>query len=165
MALPVDPSNQEKSNGSQRVLLLLVLSVAAAGLILFLWQGSGKRQAPAATVHLGFGARERAYAPNVHVENVALSRAENYLHQEVTTLQGDLINSGDQGVRSVEITVEFADEMNQVVLRESLISSAPQPIASRGARAFEISFERIPASWNRQSPVLYVTGLELAQQK
>jgi hypothetical protein len=165
MSLPVDPSQLQKSSGSQRVALLLAVSVAAAGLLLFSWLGSGRRETSSAPMHLGFGSVERAYAANVHVENVALSRAENYLHQEVTTLQGDLVNSGDRAVQSAEITVEFADEMNQVVLRESLISSAPQPIAPKGSRAFEISFERIPSSWNRQSPVLYVTGLELTRQK
>lgn len=165
MSLPVDPIRQEGNSGSQRVLLLVAASVAAAGLFLFLWQGSGKHDAPSAPAHLGFGPTERSYAPSVRIENVALSRAENYLHQEVTTLQADLVNSGDQAVKSVEITIEFADEMNQVVLREFLISSAPQPVAPKGSRAFEISFERIPPSWNRQSPVLYVTGLELARQK
>jgi len=165
MSLPVDPSQQEKSSGSQRVALLLAVSVAAAGLIFFSWLGSGRRETTSAPARLGFGPVERAYAANVRIENVALSRAENYLHQEVTTLQGDLVNSGDRAVQSVEITVEFADEMNQVVLRQSLISSAPLPIAPMGFRAFGISFERIPSSWNRQSPLLQVTGLELTRQK
>jgi hypothetical protein len=165
MSLPVNPSQQDQSGGSRNVTLLAAISVAAAGLILFAWIGTGRKPAPAAPAHLAFGPAERSYAPNIHTENIALSRAENYLHQEVTTLQGDLINSGDRSLQKVELTVEFADAMNQVVLRQSLISSAPQPLVPKGTRAFEISFERIPSSWNGQSPAINVTGLELTLQK
>jgi hypothetical protein len=164
MSLPVNPSPQEQS-GSRNVTLLAAISVAAAGLILFAWFGTGRKPVPGVPAHLAFGPAERSYAPNIHTENIALSRAENYLHQEVTTLQGDLINSGDRSLQKVELTVEFSDAMNQVVLRQSLISSAPQPLVPKGTRAFEISFERIPSSWNGQSPVIDVTGLELTSQK
>ena len=165
MPLPVDASREDKNGGSRNVVLLAAVSIAAAGLILLVWLGSGTKPTPSAPAHLAFGLAERSYAPSIRAENVALSRAENYLHQEVTTLQGDLVNAGDRSLQSVELTIEFADEMNQVVLRQSLISSAPQPLAPRGSRSFDVSFERIPSSWNGQSPVINVTGLELAQQK
>jgi hypothetical protein len=165
MSLSVDSSPEENSGSSRRVLLLAAVSIASAGLVLFLWLGSGRHEAPSTPMHLPFGPVERSYAPSIHIDNTSLSRAENYLHQQVTTLQADLVNSGDRSVQGVEITVEFADEMNQVVLRQSLISSAPRLLEPKGSREFEISFERIPSSWNRQSPVINVTGLELARQK
>jgi hypothetical protein len=160
--LPGAPSPPEESGGSRRVLVLAV-SVAVAALLLFVWLGTARRPAPSAPAHLAFGAVEQSYAPNVRVENVAMSRAENYLHQEVTTLQGDLVNSGDRSLQSVELTIDFLDEMNQVVLRQSLISSAPQPLAPKGSRAFEVSFEHVPSAWNMQSPAIHVTGLQLAR--
>ena len=160
--LPGAPSPPEQSGGSRRVLALAV-SVAAAALLLFVWLGTARRPAPAVPAHLAFGAVEQSYAPNVRIENVAMSRAENYLHQEVTTLQGDLVNSGDRSLQSVELTIDFLDEMNQVVLRQSLISSAPQPLAPKGSRAFEVSFEHVPSAWNMQSPAIHVTGLQLAR--
>ncbi|HXL23606.1 MAG TPA: FxLYD domain-containing protein [Candidatus Dormibacteraeota bacterium] len=161
--LPEAPSPPEESGGGRRVLLLVGVSVAAAALVLFVWLGTARRPAPSAPAHLAFSAVEQSYAPNVRVENVALSRAENYLHQEVTTLQGDLVNSGERSLQSVELTIDFLDEMNQVVLRQSLISSAPQPLAPKGSRAFEVSFEHVPSAWNMQSPVIRVTGLQLAR--
>jgi len=164
-SLPIDPTGGEHGNDARRGLALVTASAAAAALLLFLWLGSGRREAPPAPAHLAFGPQEQEYARNLRIENVALSRAENYLHQEVTTLQGSLMNSGDRFLQSAELTIDFLDGMNQVVLRQSLISSAPQPVAPRGSREFEVSFEHIPSDWNMQSPKIYVTGLQLVAGK
>src|ERR1700687_584592 len=75
------------------------LMVAAAAVVIvlagfYLWPG---RQSPsragAQKVHPPFGPEERAYATKIAIENLALSRAENFLNQEVTTLTGDLVNT------------------------------------------------------------------------
>jgi hypothetical protein len=118
-------------------------------------------------IHLTLGPAERAYASHIQVGNLALSRAENFLHQEVTTLSGDLTNAGDQPVLALELTVEFYDEMHQVVLRETraVFSRSALPIAPGERRSFEISFEHIPSSWNMQPPAVRVTGLRLAPAK
>jgi hypothetical protein len=146
------------------------LLVAAAAVVIvlaafYLWPG---RQSPsrggAVEVHPPFGAAERAYAAQIRCENLALSRAENFLHQEVTTLSGELVNAGGQALREVELTVEFSDEMNQVVLREArlAVTSAAVPVAPGERRGFDISFEHIPAMWNMQAPAVRVSGLSLA---
>ncbi len=144
------------------------LTVAAAAVVivlagLYLWPG---RQSPSRgtppEAHFSFGPAERAYAPQVHIENVVLSRAENFLHQEVTTLSGELLNTGDQRLRGVEVTVEFSDELNQVVLRESRAILVPgaAPLAPGERRSFEVSFEHIPSSWNMQRPAVFISGLK-----
>jgi hypothetical protein len=143
------------------------LTVAAAAVVivlggLYLWPG---RQSPSrgtpADAHFSLGPAEQAYAPKIHIENVALSRAENFLHQEVTTLSGELVNTGDQRLRAVAVTLEFSDELNQVVLRESRAVVAPTapPMAPGERRSFEVSFEHIPSSWNMQQPSVVVAGL------
>jgi hypothetical protein len=113
--------------------------------------------------HLAFGPKESEYASKIKFENIAMSRAENFAHQEITSLSGELVNQGDSPLKAVEITVEFSDEMAQIVLRESRIlfglSSAPVPAGGR--REFEVSFEHVPTSWNMQQPVVRVTGLQL----
>ena len=109
-----------------------------------------------------FGPDEQAYAAKIQIENINLSRAENFLHQEVTTLAGDLANNGGRELRGVEVTAEFFDEMNQVVLREAspVVAPGSQPVRSGERRSFEISFEHIPSSWNTQQPQVHVTGLQ-----
>jgi hypothetical protein len=149
------------------------LMVAAAAVVIvlagfYLWPG---RQSPsrggAQQVHPPFGPEERAYAGKIAIENLALSRAENFLNQEVTTLTGDLVNAGERSLREVELTVEFDDDMNQIALRESrlALTSASPPLGPGERRAFDVSFEHIPPSWNRQLPIVRVTGLLFAPSK
>jgi hypothetical protein len=131
----------------------------------YLWPG---RQSPsrggAQPVHLPFGPEERAYAAKIAIENLALSRAENFLNQEVTILAGDLVNTGERSLRDIELTVEFSDDMNQIALRESrlALTSASPPLGPGERRAFDVSFEHIPTSWNMQQPIVRVTGLLFA---
>jgi hypothetical protein len=158
---------------AKRTQFNFALSVAAAAVIIvlaafYLWPG---RQSPsrggAQEVHPPFGPAERAYASQIQVENLALSRAENFLHQEVTTLEGELINSGDRTLSEVEVTVEFYDQLNQIALRESslAVNSASPPVAPSERRSIEVSFEHIPNSWNMQMPTVRVSGLRFGASK
>jgi hypothetical protein len=139
------------------VALLIILAA------LYFWPG---RQSPPGAArqgsHLSFGPAERGYASKIRLENIALSRAENFLHQEVTTLTGELVNGGDRPLRGVEVTIEFFDDMSQIALREtrSVLAPGTPPTAPGEHRAFEVSFEHIPSSWNMQQPLLHVTGLQ-----
>jgi len=157
------PGERQPARGPFTFALLL----AAAALVIvlagfYLWPG---RQSPSRgtlqEVHPPFGPAERAYASNLAVENIALSRAENFLHQEVTTLAAELVNSGDRSLREIEVTVEFYDDMNQIALREAhlVIASGNPPLRPAERRPFDVSFEHIPNSWNMQQPLVHITGL------
>jgi hypothetical protein len=110
---------------------------------------------------------EREYVRNLRVENIALSRAENFLHQEVTILNAEMVNGGAQAIVALELTVEFSDEMNQVVLREArgVLGVPPVALAPGERRSCEISFDHVPASWNMQQPSVRVASLQLAKAK
>jgi hypothetical protein len=110
---------------------------------------------------------EKDYTKNLRVENVVMSRAENFLHQEVTTLSAEVVNAGPQAIAALELSVEFSDEMNQVVLRESrgVLGIPPVSLAPGERRSFEISFDHVPPSWNMQQPAVHVTNLQLAKAK
>lgn len=145
----------------------LVVAAAAVVIVvaaLYLWPGrrSPSDGAPQQT-RFPFGAAEAAYASRIQIQGLALSRAENFLNQEVTTLTGELVNSGDRALAGIELTVEFFDDMNQIALRESRPAvSPPNPPVSPGERRnFELSFEHLPVSWNMQMPTVRVSGLVL----
>ncbi len=160
------PGEQPTERGPSR--FALIVAAAAVVIVLaafYLWPG---RQSPsrggAQEIHPPFGPEERAYATKIKVENVALSRAENFLNQEVTIVAGELLNTGESTLREVELTVVFYDDMNQIALRESrlaLYSSNP-PLGPGERRAFDVSFEHIPSQWNMQQPAVRVTGLLFA---
>src|SRR5262249_29884644 len=116
--------------------------------------------------HLPFGPAEQAYAPKLLLANLELKAAENFLNQEVTTVAGQITNSGNSPVSNVELTVEFTDELGQVVLRESraLFAGQTLPLVPGQHRDFEIAFEHIPSSWNIQKPSVRVSGIALTSR-
>jgi hypothetical protein len=142
--------------------------LAAAALLVLvpaLYFLPGRQSPPGAAprgARLAFGPAEQAYAREIHVDNIAMSRAENFLNQEITSLSGDLINGGERSLRGVEVTIDFSDQLDQIALREprSVLTPGSMPLAAGQRRSFEVSFEHIPASWNMQQPVLRVTGLQ-----
>lgn len=113
--------------------------------------------------HLPMTATERAYASQIRFSNLQMSRASNFLNQEVTFLFGAVANDGARAVREVEVTVEFHDIFNQVVLRDPRRVLGPRaaPLAAGQRREFQFGFEHVPADWNRQVPSLRITRLLL----
>jgi len=110
---------------------------------------------------------EQEYSKKIEVGKLTMSRAENFLHQEVTTLTGELYNGGTEPVLGLALTTEFVDDMNQIVLRESrmVLGSPAAPLAPGERRAFEISFDHVPNSWNMQTPAVRVSHLQLPARK
>jgi hypothetical protein len=157
-----DPSQPDRGRFNFALILAAAAVLVIVGALYFL---PGRQSPPGAAppgTHFAFAAAEQAYASRMRIENIALSRAENFLHQEITTLNGELVNDGDRIVRGVEVTIEFSDELNQIALREArpvLTPGSPSLIAG-ARRAFEVSFEHIPASWNMQQPAVRITGLQ-----
>ena len=112
---------------------------------------------------LPWGAAEQAYAPQIHFLEPKMSRAANFLNQEVTFVFGTVENSGNKRIRQIEITLEFHDVFNQVVLRDKerlFVSTAP-PLKPGEQRDFQLSFESVPEQWNMVYPTIRVTGLDL----
>jgi len=110
---------------------------------------------------------EQQYVENIQIGNITVSRAENFLHQEVTTVSGEVYNGGNESVSGLRLITQFSDDMNQVVLRETRdVTGAPErPLAAGERRAFEISFEHVPSSWNMQQPSVRVSYLHLPGHK
>jgi hypothetical protein len=160
------PGEPEPDRGRSWVAWMGAATILIA-LVFVMWPGSARRSSSTRESRLPFGAPEQAYAPNLHIENLALSRAENFLNQEVTTVAGQITNSGDRPVSNIEITMEFADEMGQIVLRESraVLTAQSSPLSPGATRNFEISFEHIPSSWNIQQPTVRVSGILFTSSK
>lgn len=151
------------------IIVGIVALLAVGGAIWFLVapmftnQGAGGPAAANATM----SSAELDYAKKLQLGNIALSRAENFLHQEVTTVNGEVYNGGSEAVAGLRVTLEFADDMNQVVLRETrgVLGTPEQPLSPGEHRAFEISFEHVPPTWNMQQPAVRIAFLRLAAHK
>jgi len=121
-------------------------------------------QGPATAAKLPFGATEQAYAGRIHFSDLHMSRSTNMIKQEFTCVTGVMSNDGDRNIGAMEVTVEFHDAMNQVILRDSQFVIAPQgdpPLNAGLSREFQVTLEHVPAEWNQEYPSIRVTGLNL----
>ena len=119
--------------------------------------------APAIEVPLPMGAAEQAYVPQIQFLEPKVARASNFLNQTVTLVFGTVQNSGSRGVKQIEITLEFHDVFNQVVLRDKqrLFTPTAAPLAPNDQRDFQLGYETLPAQWNQAYPTIRITGLQL----
>lgn len=113
-----------------------------------------------------------AYLAHIEIGELHLSRWGNFLGQRVTYVDFTLTNRGTRTLVAVELTVEFLDPYQAVVLRETLrpigathrpsLPGRPTgPLAAGESRNVRASFEHIPADWNRLPPQTRITGLLL----
>jgi hypothetical protein len=140
----------------------VIVLVLAAGLVMLSRSLQPDRQNAAAK--LPFGRNEQAYAGQIRFRDLQLSHSTNLLNQEFTYVAGTISNDGSQTIRALEVTIEFRDPFNQVILRETerLVRLADQPLRGHDQRSFQITIEQgIPSEWNRQYPSFRVTGLTL----
>jgi len=146
---------------------LVVVAIALAFWFAFRAPAGNSSRAAQSNVSVPMSRVEQAYTKSIHIENIALSRAENFVHQEVTSLDADAVNAGQQTVVGLSVTVEFFDDLHQVVLREtrSVLGTPSAALGPGQKRSFSISFDRIPSSWNMQQPSVQVTYLQLTTVK
>jgi len=164
---PQIPEDKPKTSAITLVIGAVVV-LALAGSFLFLFTPlQNKTEHGALGTAAPMSEAEQEYAKNLRFENIALSRAENFLHQEVTTLNGEVVNGGTRPVQGLYVNMEFTDDLKQVVLRETgaVVGTPPVALAPGERRVFEISFEHLPSSWNRQQPALHVASLRIPAGK
>ena len=107
------------------------------------------------------GASELAYASQIHFLEPKMSRAANFLNQEGTYVFCTVENSGNRKIHQIEITVEFHDPFNQVILRDKqrlFLPTAP-PFLPGQQRDVQIPYEHIPPQWNMVFPSIVVSGI------
>jgi hypothetical protein len=112
---------------------------------------------------LPMGAPEQAYAPQIQFVDMKVARATNFLNQEATFVFGTTSNSGPRAIRQIEVTLEFHDVFQQVVLRDKqrLFSPTAAPLAANQTRDFQLTYDAMPAQWDQAPPSVKVTGLAL----
>ena len=140
---------------------VIVVGLLVAGtVVLSKYSGSA---GPQKLKPLPMGPAEQAYAAQIHFLNPKMSRAANFLNQEVTFIFGTVQNGGSRQVRQIEVTLEFHDVFNQVVLRDKERLFPPQtpPLGPGGQRDFQLSYEQIPVQWNQVYPTIRISGLLL----
>src|ERR1700722_7508839 len=105
-SFPIPPSQDDQDAGKTRRLVVLAVCIVFVLMAFFLWRASSRRVQPGvAGSQNAVGPDERAYTSNVGVDHIEISRAENFLHQEVTTISGEISNGGNRLLASGELTI------------------------------------------------------------
>lgn len=154
---------------SEKKTTIPVALIAGAAIVLLILGGVilasrlTRGKGPAGEQHLPFGPAEQSVAERIHFLEPQMARASNFLNQEVTYTSGVVSNDGVAAVRDIEVTMEFRDPFNQVVLRETRRLFGPNAAVLGGGqrRDFQVALEYIPAEWNQQYPVMHITGVAL----
>jgi hypothetical protein len=160
-----DPQLGQRETGHQFGYALL------AGLIIFLiiagsayfWIEKTSDKPLAVAAPLPMGAAEQTYASQIDFGSFDLSRTTNFLNQQVTIVAGVVSNRGERTVLEMEVSMEFRDITQNVILREKqrMFGSRERPLQSLEKRAFQLNFETIPDGWNQVPPTFTITGLRL----
>jgi len=160
--MEIEPQSRESNSFLAPFLVGAAVVLLLVGAVL-IYSRATRSKGPAAEQHLPFGAAEQAYAKRVHFLEPHMARASNFLNQDVTYISGVLSNDGDKTVREAEITLEFHDPFEQVVLRETrrIVGANGHPIGGGERRDFQISLDYVPEEWNQTYPRISVTGLQM----
>jgi hypothetical protein len=144
----------------------LVIGAAAVVLLIGIVYWASK-YAPAPVkvpeIPLAMGPAETEYVSHLEFLQPSVARATNFLNQEATFVFGTVKNNGSRSVRQIEVTLEFHDVYQQVVLRDKqrLFDANAFPLGPTEMRDFQITYERMPAQWNQAYPAVHVTGMAL----
>jgi hypothetical protein len=160
--------NRKPRSSSTAVALAAVVTLAVvAGLWLLFGPLKSAKAPSTGSLNLQMSPAEQEYRKKIEIGNLAFSRAENFIHQEVTIMSGEVFNGGTEVVSGLRITAEFSNDMDQVVLRETrgVLETSEMSLAPGERRAFEISFDHMPNSWNMQRPAVRVEYLRLPSRK
>lgn len=166
------PLHADSPTGGWRSPLLVAVLLGLGALAAFLWWGRPVTEpaAPPVPERLPpLSSEAEAYLPQIETSPAELSRWQNFLGQQITYLDLTLTNRGPRRITALELTVEFLDPYQAVVLRESVrpVGGRSLPGISRGplapgeSRPVRIGFEHLPADWDRRPPRLRIAGMLL----
>jgi len=113
------------------------------------------------SMHAAMSAEERAYLQHIVISDAKVSAATNFLGDMVTYVDAKVTNTGTGPVRQLDLSLEFSDMLNQVVLRETAhpITSQAPPLRPGETRGFRVTLERMPVEWNQAPPAITAVGL------
>ena len=148
----------EKKPGAP-VATLVILGLIAAGVAGFWYVERLSRQSQAQGPVLTPEAK--AYVRYLKLSGVEMKATQTYLKQTVVEITGNIANTGNRALKSVEINCVFYDPWGQVVLRERvvLVRTKDGGLAAGQTRGFRLPFDSLPESWNNAMPQLVIAQI------
>jgi len=148
---------------SSRFWLLVSMGIVVMILGALVWATHTK--ATKALSEPTMSAQEKAYLSQIEITNAHMSMATNFMGNTLYYLDADVTNHGARSIRRLKLQVEFTDPFHQVVLRgsENPVSAGDPPLAPGSTRHIHVTFEHLPAEWNRAPPGITPVLVKLAK--
>jgi hypothetical protein len=160
---PSDPRANEKQDRTWMPWIVAVVAICF-GLAVLYWLGR-----PATYSSSGVD----PYAKNVVLGNVRVSQASNFAGDQLTYVDGTIVNHGNRTITSMTLEASFSDQTGDApqILQApvSLISSrtpyvdtqplSAAPLAMGQSKDFRLVFDNVSAMWNQQQPSLQIVDI------
>ena len=115
-----------------------------------------------------------AYAANLRVSNLAMSRSSNFIGAQITYLDGHIVNAGSRTVTSITAQVLFRDytrivtqnttePMQFIRTRTPYIDVEPvsaAPLKPGGEQDFRLVFDGVSPEWNGEYPEIRIVHVD-----
>jgi hypothetical protein len=148
-----------------RPLIIAAALIVVVGVAIWLY---GRHAKPPASTQVA----EAPYASNLHISDLHLSTAQNFVGGEVTYLEGKIANTGTQTVTGAQVQAIFRNSLGEVVDspvvplqvqattlgRTEFVPLNRAPLTPNQQVEFRLTFEHISSDWNMGFPELRVVG-------
>ena len=166
--MAADRAVPEKKQVSVPPAAIVAGLIAIAGLGGFLYLNQAAKRPPAPPPPLTGAAKEYVRylkfvsADGATPEAPKMEAHESYLKQSVVEITGNIKNTGNRVLQSVEINCIFYDTANLVVLRERvpIVSRKMGKLGPGETKPFRLAFDNVPDSWNQAMPQMVIAGIE-----
>lgn len=141
----------ENASGPPLILWIAIGMVVVIGAVsAFLFLGSK----PEAVLLPPPTQEDIAYGEQLQLSELHLSAEENFLNQQITYLDGQITNKGQKTVQQLTMRLLFRDYYGQVILQQDqpILPESSEPLIPGQTRQFQLRFDYIPQTWNRQIP-------------
>jgi len=156
-----DPPQKRFSIPPAAIVIVLVLAAGVAGL---LYLNRLSQQGPPAPPPLTGIARTYIHDGFLKITDSDMRAHESYLHQQVVEITGNITNTGNRVLDTVEIVCVFYDPYGQVILRErvAIVGHKMGKLAPGESKPFRLAFDNVPESWNQAMPQMVIAAIDFA---
>jgi hypothetical protein len=101
------------------------------------------------------------YLGNFRFSDVGLQASESYINSSLVEIQGNLTNTGNRGVKLVQVYCVFHDVQTREIHRElATLVGKTGPLRSGETKPFRLAFDNPPPGWNQVMPSLVIAQIQ-----
>jgi hypothetical protein len=137
-------------------ILVIGILLIGGGLFLRYWERDGGPPQPP-----GLTEEAKTYVKHLQLSEVDMKATKSYMNQMVVEIVGKIGNTGDRGLRQVDLNCVFYDAYGQLVLREraSIVRASQGGLEPGETKPFRLAFDTLPESWNQGMPQLVIAHI------